>query len=295
MTRRARQERFRVKRVFNNSAVLAVGVDQTESVLLGKGIGFHLHPGDKVDPALVDRTFVLTDQDWITRYTTLLEEVSDEEIDLARDVMIRARRELGDHIKLVVLLPLVDHLSFAIRRAREHAKPLDYELKWEVKHLYPEEVKFSQWVLEEIWNRMGVRVPAEEAVPISLHFVNARLASEDMGTTIRTTRMLGQILIEVQEAFQIDIDEESVDVARLVSHLRYLSGGKLSLAPVPESVQAAVRSAQPAEYAVAERIASILELEAGIPIHDQEKIYLTLHINRLRVASEERTRVQDAD
>lgn len=279
---------FRVRRVFNNSAVLAVDADGDECVLLGKGIGYHLHPNDPVDAALIDRTFVLTKRDAIARYSPLLEEVSDEELDLAREVMALARSTLGEHIRPHIFLPLVDHIAFAVRRARENAQPIDYDLRWEVQHLYPDEVAFSHRVIDLVAERLGAAVPRQEAIPLSLHFVNARLASSDMRRTIKVTRVLGRILVAVEEALGIDVDEDSIDVARLVSHLRYLAGGQLSLAPVPDSVHEAVRTSQPAEYQVACQISAILAEEVGSPMNPQETIYLTLHINRLRVASQER-------
>lgn len=279
---------FRVRRVFNNSAVLAVDAAGEECVLLGKGIGYHLHPSDPVDTTLIDRTFVLTKGDAIAQYSALLAEVTDAELDLAREIMSLARSVLGEHIRPHVFLPLVDHINFAVSRARENAPPMDYDLRWEVQHLYPDEVAFSLKVVDLITERLGVPVPRQEAIPLSLHFVNAKLATPDMGRTIKITRVLGRILVAIEEALGISIDEESLDVARLVWHLRYLATGQLTLAPVPESVHEAVRTSQPTEYGVARQISSILAEEIGSPMNPQETLYLTLHINRLRVASQGR-------
>ncbi len=111
-----------------------------------------------------------------------------------------------------------------------------------------------------------------------------------MGVTIRTTRVLGNVLKIVRDELDIQVDEDSVSVARLVSHLRYLaSGGGSALAPVPPRVAKAVREAQPHEYAVGKRIADYLSTEVGSPPTEQEVVYLTLHINRLRVAAPRRS------
>ena len=49
---RDHSSRLVIKRVFNNSAVLAVDSSGAEQVLLGRGIGFHLHSQDEVDQSL---------------------------------------------------------------------------------------------------------------------------------------------------------------------------------------------------------------------------------------------------
>ncbi|MFT0848921.1 PRD domain-containing protein [Actinomycetaceae bacterium L2_0104] len=281
--------RLVIRRVFNNSAVLAVDPSGAEQVLLGRGIGFHLRPDDEVDPARIDKTFVLTNPDTITRYSALLSELSEAEVDLASEVIIRARERLGEHVSAHVLLPLSDHINFAVRRAREGASELDYELRWEVQHLYPNEVGFSHEVIDLIESRLGVRIPAAEATPLALHFVNARLSAPNMGDTIRSTRVLGKVLEIVREDLAIDVDENSVDVARLVWHLRYLSSdSQAQLAPVAPSVYETVRDTQPDEHAVALRIGQLLNEELGVTIREQDVLFLTLHVTRLHAASRAR-------
>lgn len=286
---RDHSSRLVIKRVFNNSAVLAVDSSGAEQVLLGRGIGFHLHSQDEVDQSRVDKVFVLTNPDTINRYSALLSELSEAEIDLSSEIVSRAREALGDHVNARVILPLSDHISYAVRRAREGGSALDYELRWEVQHLYPKEVAFSREVIALIEERLGVKVADSEVTPIALHFVNARLSSSNMRDTIRSTRVLGKVLELVGEDLGIDIDEDSVDVARLVWHLRYLSSGSdVRLAPVALSVYRTIMETQPAEYAVAKRIGELLSSELGVSVLEQDILFLTLHVTRLHAASRSR-------
>lgn len=46
-----------VKSVLNNSALIAFNDKKEECVLIGKGIAFNKHAGDKVDDAKVEKIF----------------------------------------------------------------------------------------------------------------------------------------------------------------------------------------------------------------------------------------------
>ncbi|MCV2394453.1 PRD domain-containing protein [Actinotalea sp. M2MS4P-6] len=279
--------RFVVKRVFNNSVVLAADPTGAEQVLLGRGIGFHVRPGEPVDPTLVDKVFVLQERGSAERLAALLSDLSLVEIEAAQEVLREAREALGDHISDHVFLPLADHVVYAVRRARDGQPAIDYQLRWEVQHLYPAEVEFSRRALDLIHERLGVRLPDAEAVPMALHFVNAQFGSTDIGGTIRMTEVLAEILGQLATELGVEVDEDSLDVARFVSHLRYLfmrgrTGAEL--AATPPGVVEAVRSAQPLEHAAAVGIARLLQDRFGWPATDEETLYLTLHVARLRAS-----------
>lgn len=294
--RRPPVDRFSVRRVFNNSAVLVQDASGVEKVLLGKGIGFHRHAGDPVDTASVDKTFALIPNDLARRYLPLIAELTDEEITLLLRILDEADAALGRRVPPSVLLPLADHLGYAVRRARQSEPPLEYDLRWEVRSLYPGEVAFCRRVIALVDEHLGVRLPDAEVTPLALHFATSRLTSPDLGSTMRLTRLLGRILNLVACELGIELDEDSMEVARLVSHLRYLTSGEgHRLAPLSHSVYEAVRLAQPLEYGIAQRVSALLAGEIGRAIKEQEVVFLALHITRLRVATQIKEMTQGGD
>lgn len=52
-----------VKSVLNNSALIAFNDKKEECVLIGKGIAFNKHAGDKVDDAKVEKILVLINRE----------------------------------------------------------------------------------------------------------------------------------------------------------------------------------------------------------------------------------------
>ncbi|WP_284501522.1 PRD domain-containing protein [Actinotalea sp. C106] len=279
-----RRRRVQVSKVFNNNVVLGVDERGSEHVLMGRGLGFQAHAGDAVDTERVERTFVASGTQTAERIAAFVEEIPLADIEVTEEIVRAGREALGDHVTEHVLVPLADHISFALRRA-EDGSQIEYPLQWEVPYLYPAEVAFSRVALRIIEERRGVRLPDLEAIPLALHFVNAQFGAPDMSTTVRMTEVLTETLAIIRAEYAIEIDEQSLDVARFVTHLRHLflreqQGGPRS--PVTgDDLHDAVRAARPRAYACATRIGALLTERFGWDVTEDERLYLALHVSRL--------------
>src|SRR6185437_4119941 len=188
-------------------------------------------------------------------------------------IVALARARLGPQISDAVLLPLADHLNFALRRAAAGAGEIEYPLRWEVQYLYPAEVQVARAALDLVADERGVRLPDVEAVPLALHLVNAQFDTGDIATTAQMTQTLHRVLAIIREEYGVEIDEGSVEVARFVTHLRYLF-----LRETQAELHNALRSARPREYTSAGRIGTLLADEYGWSISTDEILYLALHV-----------------
>ncbi|WP_024287294.1 PRD domain-containing protein [Cellulomonas sp. KRMCY2] len=275
---------MQVVKVFNNNVVLGVDDRGVERVLLGRGLGFQMSPGTEVDPARIERVFVPSGATSAERIAAFVDEIPMADIELTEKVVAMARERLGPHVTEHVLVPLADHLSFALRRAAGGTTEIEYPLRWEVQYLYPGEVAVARAALDLVEQERGVRLPDIEAVPIALHLVNAQFGASDLGQMVQMTALLHQILAVIREEYGTEIDEDSVEVARFVTHLRYLflrerQGKKLS--ETPAELHAALRNARPREYTSAGRVGELLHDEFGWTITIDEVLYLALHVSRL--------------
>ena len=286
---------LRVKQVLNNSVILGVDDTGIEMILLGAGIGFRSRPGDLVDPASVQRTFVPEGIGSIERLASMVEEISIDAVAASEEVMRAGRDRLGPYVTARVLIPLADHIGFALRRAREGVT-FEYPLRSELSYLYPAELEFGREALDIIERRTGVRLPAVEAVPIAMHFVNAQFGSDDMRDYVRMTEALQRILQIIQEEYGLAFDEDSVDVARFITHLRFLfvrSRQRAGAAPVAvhstdsNALLETVRATRPRQYASAVRIAALLEEVFSWSVDEDEMLYLSLHVARLTAGTDE--------
>jgi beta-glucoside operon transcriptional antiterminator len=272
-----------VLKVFNNNVVLALDNRNVEHVLFGRGLGFKVAPGSTVDPGRVERRFVPGGPASADRVAALIDQIPLEDIELSEQIVALARARLGAHITDHVLLPLADHLNFALRRIAEGTPEIEYPLRWEVQYLYPAEVAVAREALDLVATARGVRLPEIEAVPFALHLVNAQFDA-DMSTTAQMTQDLNQVLAIIRDEYGVEIDEGSMEVARFVTHLRYLflreqQGRKLN--QTPAELHAALRSARPREYTSAGRIGTLLADRYGWDVSTDEILYLALHVSRL--------------
>jgi beta-glucoside operon transcriptional antiterminator len=271
-----------VLKVYNNNVVLASDGGR-EVVLTGRGLGFRAQRGDRVDEARVQQVFVPDAQHDLEQLSAFLTEIPPEHLAIAAEILEQAQAELGTTFTQSMVIPLADHLSFAVKRVRQHIA-LEYPLRSEVAHLYPNELRVARQAVALASERTGVQLPPDEAVPIALHFVNALFATDDLSRTVRMTELFRQVFEVLDSAYDRHFDTESINAARFITHLRYffvrVDTGK-QLAENPASFVQSIRTSFPLAYQCAERVKALLELRLETPISPDEVIYLTLHVARL--------------
>lgn len=278
---------MKVVKVFNHNVVLAREGDGREVVLQGKGLGYNRHGGDDLDPRKVERRFLPAAATSTTQLASLVSEIPLEHIVIAEEVLCLARTTLGATIDDRALIALADHISFALQR-QQRGESFDYPLASEVRLLYPREVAFGTAALDLIEEKSGIRLPALEAVPLAMHLVNAQVGVRPMGEMLRMTEMLRVVVNTINSHLGITIDEDSIELARLAAHLRYLfldhARGGFRQLPVGELVTS-FRTQDARIYECARAIVDLMAHEMGWAIQEDETLYIALHIYRFAARS----------
>ena len=277
---------MKIVKPLNNSSLLCVDDDGQECVIMGRGIGFGRKPGEDIDPAIAEQTFLPA---LPGEGHQLANQIADLPLDIvavaATIVELGASDPLQSSDQAAVqshVLALADHLTFALERHRDGME-LTYPLRWEVTQLYPRELALGHQALEQVEAATGVRLPDDEAVAIAMHFVNAQFSGGDYSATARMTEQINRVLQVVSSALDTEVDPESMDVARFVTHLRYLfvriAEGRQVSGPA-DGISASIQQGAPRWYRVAEHVRTTLAVE-GVTITDNEVAYLALHVARL--------------
>ncbi len=274
-----------IKRVYNNNVLLTELPDGSEMVLVGKGIGFSHKNGQMIDPDIADQRFVPDGSYTGGHVADLLSDAPLEQIELVQEIMVMAKNELQLEPRQSLMVPILDHLVFAVQRAREGSR-VDFPLRWEVAQLYPAEGSLGRRVVELIAQRLDVQLQEEEWVAFALHFVNQQWSTADFSKTVSMTETIARVFTLLSVRWGRNIDENALSAARFVTHLRYLfarSAEATGTATIKVDVLASVRAAYPeaadAALEVAKLIGSALKRELG----DDEVSYLALHTSRLYV------------
>lgn len=274
---------MRVVKIFNNNVALVLDEKGREVVVQGRGIAFNANATGHIDAALIDRRFVPQPSDVPEEFAEMVAGIPPEHIAIAEDILSLGP-EVGLELDKRVLVALADHISIAIKR-HASGQTFDNPLEWEVRLLYPREVKLGILGLDLIEKRLGARLPAAEVVPLALHFVNAQVGADQLAEAVRTVQLIREILAIIAIEYGLaDSQMRSLDRARLATHLRYLFLSHLSgerHAPLIAELAKTFREQEPRAYACAEQVARRLTQKMGWSISDDEIVYIALHIQRM--------------
>lgn len=272
---------MQVVRSLSNNAVLAQTGDGAKCVLVGKGIGWNKRLGDAVDMAAVTHRFVPDGRHTLPQLAAFISDIPLDIVLVAQKVVAALTARTAITGSQGLLLTVADHIHTA--RLRLETDEGDHPLGWEVAQLYPDEFAAGREAVAIVERELGWSLPNGEAVAFALHLINAAAGGGNMAKTADMTRRIRQILDVVQAVLGRSLADDSMNVARFVTHLRYLfvriEGGQqiqdgmaVTLAPAVAGIAGAQRAA--------ERASGLFEMD-GAHLTRDEVSYLALHIARL--------------
>lgn len=270
---------MKIIKKINTSAAIALDSAGQEVVVFGKGIGFPAVPYELTDLSIIERMFY----DVNSCYFGLIESLPKGIIMVSAEIAEMAEKELGADLNKNLPFTLADHLNFAIERLKKGID-LTNAIAYDIRHFYPKEAKLGEKGLVILKEQVHITLPSSEAVNIAMHLINAESKVDDIGSVMKTTKILGEVERIMKDILNIEIDRESYEYSRFVAHLRYLVQ-RLSTNEHTEPKNKAMLSSLSREYRqiykCAKEVANYLEGTWGWKCNDDEILYLMLHINRV--------------
>lgn len=273
---------MRIVKIINNNVVLADD-DGSPVILTGRGIGFQRSKGQLVDASKIAQSFYPTTREEYENLRDYLADIPPEYIALAKQITQMAENEWNTAFEQSTVIALADHLVFATKRAQS-GLVIRHPLRNEVPHLFHGEYQMGKRAIA-IVREQGMMIDDDEAVAITLHFINAlAFTGNDLPKTFAMTEVISQIFDVLNSAYGRELTVDSLNAARFVTHLRFFfaraHAGK-QLSEHPNSFNESVRDSFPEAYRNAQNVRSLLELHLGTPLTEDEQAYLTLHVERL--------------
>ncbi|WP_297053460.1 CAT RNA binding domain-containing protein [uncultured Dubosiella sp.] len=105
---------MKIKSILNNSALIALNDENQELVLIGKGISFQKHPGDRVDTTKIEKEFICG-KETTNELMELLNEIPSRYFELTEVIVRHIRRKLNQIINLHFI---VRSYQFCHRKSR---------------------------------------------------------------------------------------------------------------------------------------------------------------------------------
>ena len=271
-----------IQKVINNNVISAYDEKNQEVVIMGRGIGFKAHPGDKIDETKVEKVFRIENETLSRQFQELLENIPLEHMQLTSDIISYAKKSLNVQLNQNIYITLTDHINFAIQRQAQGIQ-LQNALLWEIRKFYNQEYLLGKYAVDLLNQKLGTKFSEDEAGFIALHFVNAEY-NTNIRDTFAMTNMIQGILNLVKTEMQIEFNEDSLHYERFVTHLKFLAQRLYRHEMLKdEEVELAqmLENKYPKEYECSKKIASYIKQEYGWEISGEEVMFLCIHIRRV--------------
>lgn len=272
-----------IEKILNNNVILTKNEKDEEVVAMGKGIAFKRKIGDVVPKESIDKVYTLSDKDTLSKFQQLIADIPMEYMTLTDDIISYAKLSLGKKLNDKIYIALTDHIHTAIERFKEGVAVKNAVL-WDTRRFYKEEFAIGMKSLDLIEKRFNVRLPDDEAGFIALHIVNAE-KDQDIKVVYKITKIMQEVSNIVKYYFGVSFDEESVYYYRFITHLKFfaerLLNGKSYTGEEDDGLLDVIKVKYKNSYECVEKISSFIEEKYNYVLANEEKLYLTIHIEKV--------------
>ncbi|WP_317944920.1 PRD domain-containing protein [Carnobacterium maltaromaticum] len=271
-----------VRQILNNNIAL-VDRGGHESIIYSTGISFKKKVGQQLDDSEVERVYVLDSKDRLEHFSYLLSQSDEQTTALINELVSFGEKEIGTPANDYLYLALLDHIVFALSRAKK-GQFIRSPLAWEVKKFYPSYFKIGLHALELMHELYEIEFPEDEAVSIALHFVNLQENQMGLDEKLEDMEILRDMLNIIKYHFNMNFDETSMTYLRLVTHLQYFIERLRLNNPYEEKESLLfqqVKELYPESFLAIEKIAIYVKGRFNQELSKEEFTYLMIHINRV--------------
>lgn len=272
-----------IKKILNNNVVVSVNDEEKEIIVMGCGIAFQKKNGDILNKDKIEKIFVLDDKNMTKQFQELLSEIPIEYMTITDKIVKYTEGKFGKKLNDIVYISITDHIYSSVERYLSGME-LKNGLLWDIKRLYKDEFEVGKYALGVIKEELKVDLPEDEAAFIATHIVNAQL-NEGIPSVMNITKLMQEIMNIVKYHFRIDIDEESLDYYRFITHLKFFAQRLFN-----ENIHAnnkdnelfdIVKEKYNNSYECIKKISQFIEEKYSYKLTNEEKLYLIIHIERV--------------
>lgn len=149
-----------------------------------------------------------------------------------------------------------------------------------MRSLYASEYAKGKALVDAMNTYLGGALPDCEAVALALHLVNAGFSTGDLSATYTMTGVIQQMLTVIEGYYGITLDQNSVNVARFITHLRYLFVRIHQHEQLDDEPEPSWNPSKPhirKHRIVQNKLAIIVKMRLNVSLSEAEIAYLTLH------------------
>lgn len=269
---------MKIINILNHNAVLTHDPHRDEILLiLHRGVGF----GKKLSEHLVvpndARVYHLQKTNAKGNTDSMIHTLDPRYIELSGSILDLVKQEY-QHIDENILLPLADHIGFAVSRM-EQGVAISNPFGNEIRLLYPESYALGLKALPLIEASLGIVFNEDEIGYLAIHIHAAINYTNHEGLAVAI--IIKESIQEIADEFNKVIDENGLSYSRLMVHMKYLLARLREHEVLSLDMESYTQSMMPRSYDVAKKIISKIEKVLGRPVPKVETGYLAVHIERI--------------
>ena len=275
---------MRIGRILNNNVVIIKDENGEEQVVCGKGIAYKKKAGDLLSEKLINKVFVLKDTAQKQHFQEIVSEIPVEYIQITTEIVEMLTQTLKRKLNEAIYISLRDHIYMAITRYLDGVV-VKNSMLWDIKRFYEKEYQAAKKVWKMINQTFKVELPEDEIGFITLHIVNAEMDNENLKQTMEVTKLMQEISNIVRYYFSVEFNTESVYYYRFITHLKFFAQRLLTDKEYEDDQDNelfnTIRQKYRISYKCVEKIAEFISRKYEKELSDEEKLYLTIHIERV--------------
>ena len=268
----------KIVKILNHNAVIVHEQDTNSTLLiLNTGVGFGKKINEYIEIDGIETVYHIQPMSSKGKTDVLLQNLDPIYIEISSDIMMKAKEKFED-IDENKLLPLADHIAFAINRMQNKMQ-ITNSFSNEIRLLYPEEWKIAAKSREIIFNKLGHLINDDEIGFITLHLHSTQEMSNDDAFIMAI--IVNESIREIEKEYDIEIDLNSLSYSRLMIHMKYLIARLHEDEVITLDMEDYTKESIPDSYALAVRIIKRIEDSLNREVPVIETGYLAMHIDRI--------------
>ncbi|MBZ2099199.1 PRD domain-containing protein [Streptococcus mitis] len=270
-----------IHKIYNNNVVLTEEAGQ-EVIVMGRGLAFAKKVGDELDETAIEKRYALSQES-----QKLFADLPVELLEIADKAISYAKCQLELPLKDKAFLSLADHMHGVEQRVHDGFFMKNF-LMWDIKRFFPKEYQAGLYAQELLSRYLEIELPDDEAGFMALTLVNSEL-HQGASNARDLTQLMEEILTIVKYSLEIPLEEDDIYVQRFITHLKFFCErvlvGRTHRDLEDTEMFELLKIKYPKAYATTEKISHHLEQTRQYRISDDEQLYLTIHLSRIKKSS----------
>jgi transcriptional antiterminator len=138
----------------------------------------------------------------------------------------------------------------------------------EIETLYKKEMEVARKAVAILEKRLGISIPEGETGFITLH-IHSAINRGKLSNTIKYAYICNSAIEIIEDELNVEINRQSIDYARFVTHIRFSIERVLSNIPVKNELLKSIKRTYKDSYKIAKKVAGLIEDQMNARIPDE--------------------------